>query len=553
MLINARQLGAGFEMTADVCIIGSGPAGIAAALEFVGLPIQVAVLEAGGIDEEGSDSSNSRMEVGTSFAETGHVLPGRRVGGNANLWRCVTPGETDAVRLAPLSEADFERRPWMAGSGWPISLDQVVPYYQRARGFFGLPDRGQKAADWGSIGRPLPLEGRDIRTGMVQFSSAKIVTRDHLATLTDCKNVTIYYNAPVAELVQQDSGDAITGARIAISPSRGITCRAGQFIVAAGALWTTQLLMSSGGPEVGGLGNRGGHLGRHFHTHQLIEGGTFYPATPHLHRSMKLYDINMSGGEMGMAYLEPTDAALRRDRILHVGTFLMPFTRNGNHLQLSSRQACGLSAFRRVRTALRDAELPNHRDVTSTTLGLDGLVRKYVSRRRGRLWPMDDGRWPDLSGPDAAVHGFDVLQIAEQSPHPDRRISLSDERDPLGNRKLKVNWTYLPADVDAVRQAQELVAFELAAAGLGRYEIFSDRLGPLVVERHANHFYGTTRMSDRMEHGVVDADCRVHGVGNLYVASSSVFPTAGFANPTLTIVALAIRVAQAVLARAGSR
>ena len=139
------------------------------------------------------------------------------------------------------------------------------------------------------------------------------------------------------------------------------------------------------------------------------------------------------------------------------------------------------------------------------------------------------------------------LCAAEQAPNPDSRVSLVEERDALGLPRIALDWRLTELDKRSLQAGHQAVALELGRTGLGRLQI-EDWLTadvttwtPTLTGGH--HHIGTTRMSEDPARGVVDGDCRVHGIANLYVAGSSVFPTSGSANPTLTVVALALRLA----------
>jgi choline dehydrogenase-like flavoprotein len=121
---------------------------------------------------------------------------------------------------------------------------------------------------------------------------------------------------------------------------------------------------------------------------------------------------------------------------------------------------------------------------------------------------------------------------------------LHEQTDAFGQRKTKVLWRWNELDLRSIRQAQQIFREELAAAGIGTFIPVEETVGSQPRQFNSpHHFLGTTRMHDNPRNGVVDADCRVHDVPNLFIAGSSVFPTGGFANPTLTIVALALRLA----------
>jgi choline dehydrogenase-like flavoprotein len=135
---------------------------------------------------------------------------------------------------------------------------------------------------------------------------------------------------------------------------------------------------------------------------------------------------------------------------------------------------------------------------------------------------------------------------AEQEPCAVSRVGLSDERDALGMQRLLIDWRYTPQDVATVREAVRLLAEDIGSSGIGVFEYDPASIEVEITRygAYGGHHLGTTRMGTDPRSSVVDANCRVHGVDNLFIAGGSVFPTSSQANPTLTIVALAVRMAQ---------
>jgi choline dehydrogenase-like flavoprotein len=139
-----------------------------------------------------------------------------------------------------------------------------------------------------------------------------------------------------------------------------------------------------------------------------------------------------------------------------------------------------------------------------------------------------------------------VMAYFEQAPNPDSRVRLGSRLDPLGQRSIEVDWRPTPLDLDSYRVSSAVFGQQLARHCRARFEPaawLTDR-SVLPAFHSTAHHIGTTRMADNAREGVVDRHCRVHGIQNLHVAGSSVFPTGGWAFPTLTIVALALRLAE---------
>ncbi len=158
-----------------------------------------------------------------------------------------------------------------------------------------------------------------------------------------------------------------------------------------------------------------------------------------------------------------------------------------------------------------------------------------------------EGAYRRLQKRDLGTRVYRVMCRSEQVPNPESRVTLSDELDAFGVPRARLDWRLTEQDVDTIRRGQMFLAAELARAGLGRMQLPEEEgFGWDQYVLGGHHHMGTTRMALDPRKGVVDADCRVHGIENLYLAGSSVFPTGGFANPTLTLVALAARLADHV-------
>ncbi|MFT7475071.1 MAG: choline dehydrogenase-like flavoprotein [Verrucomicrobiales bacterium] len=145
------------------------------------------------------------------------------------------------------------------------------------------------------------------------------------------------------------------------------------------------------------------------------------------------------------------------------------------------------------------------RDVLQSARGIDELLH-IKFRPKGPQFNTENGWWKETLD-DGLPETFELIGMVEQKAHFENHVSLSDERNELGWRKLRVDWSYSEMDKEAVDRA-------------------------------------ATPIMDALEDaGVVDATCRTHEHDNLYVAGMSVFPSVGYANPTLTAMALGARLA----------
>lgn len=534
MFADARMLPPQAILRSQVCIVGAGPAGMALATSLLRAGVSVAVLESGGLDEEASERGQPTTD--SEFAGHRGLWTTRRFGGNANRWMVDAGDGPHALRLMPLEAAVFGERVGVPDAGWPLSQSELAPHYARAQDWFELPALGYDAQDWATPDAPaLPLEQTALRTGMYQFADKRVLLQRHRRTLANARTVTIYQHATATRLECTTEGTRIVRVHAGTAPGRHVTFEADTFVLAQGGLATPQLLLSS--PDAGGhpIGNRHDLVGRYFMDHPLLFGGTFVPNARSLIDRMALYDLRRIDGMSAMAHLRLSDDLLRREDCASISALLFP------RRAMSPRRQAGFEAAQRLRNARRAGASIEARDLVHALLGLDGVGQQYLDRLHAPIAHLGVGGWSNTPRPSQQLDHFDVLHQAEQPPRHDNRVTLGEERDDLGQRRIRIHWRWHEQDMARVQRAQQLMARELQRSGLGRFHVRQ----PLELKTTSTtHFMGTTRMHDDPRHGVVDRDGRVHGVRNLYVAGSSVFPGAGFGNPTLTIVALALRLGQ---------
>lgn len=546
MHIDARELGAQ-EQDCDLCIIGAGPAGISLAREFIGQGLRVALLESGGIEP---DARVQALADGPTF---GDIKPSvevnrRQFGGNANVW-CIGLGRAEqGLRHALFDEIDFEPRPWLGHAGWPLRRGDLMAAYARAQqvcagGLFDY-EPGQWEDD---KARQLPLHGQGVETGMFHFSPFEVFTRDYRRQLFAAPNITVYTHATAMELLARDDRSGVASVRISGPGQRPWVLHARNVVLAAGGYENARLLLCG----AKGLGNAHDQVGRHYHDHLQGHSGYLWPRDPALLERLGLYDLRLRRGAWVMGYLKLSPQLQAREGLLNINCMLFP--------RPADRQDRAIEAFntlrerrllRRGATGMAPA-LGLGRTLSQLwrmTRGLDYVARVTALAARGcqsTAYGLGHGGWSTLAQPGRRFSRLELWHSIEQSPHPDNRVRLSDARDALGCRKLELHWHWSAQDIEMTIKAQELFARALETAGLGRVERVRQADGSPHLARPAgsHHLMGTTRMHEDPRQGVVDANCRVHGLDNLYVAGSSVLPTGGYANPTLTLVALALRLA----------
>lgn len=520
MLIDARQIPPGSDVDTDVCIVGAGAAGLTIACELADGPLKVCLLESGGFDFEEDTQALYQAAV------TGHPLNGpdisrlRYFGGTTNHW---------GGMCAPLDEEDCRVRPWLQYSGWPIARADLEPFYQRAAPYVQITSSDFSVKTWAEEIPPLFVDKKlDSRLAPLLFQLSPPtrfgeVYRERLETAS---SVRLLLHANVLSFDTDPNGRAVERVRVGCLSGNRFSVRATTYVLATGAIENARLLLASNAVQPHGLGNGHDMVGRFFMGHpqvdnvaRIVLGAPSSAAAKPLASTLHTY---------AMVQIKAATAA--RDQIPRFAAHVDP---------LASTDATTLhntpayQALKRLVGRLKGTNFRNVSAADDLATMLDdvgGLFRGLYTRF---------GRAPLL----------DIRPQCEQVPNPDSRITLNQERDPLGLPRVDVDWQLTDLDVVGIRRGLDTVGDAFARAGLGRIDVsesIRDATPQSLACTESWHHLGTTRMSDDPRTGVVDRDCRVHSVANLYVAGGSVFPTTGIVNPTYSIVALAIRLADRI-------
>lgn len=531
MLIDLEQFRDGGSVEADVCVAGAGPAGIAMARSLVDAGHRVCLLEAGGRDFEArTQALYAGASVGMEYYELDHARL-RMFGGTLGIW---------GGRSALLDHIDFERRPWVEGSGWPIARDELLPWYRRAHDLLELGafdyegaglDRDLRAVWRSDDGRELDPDAVAVRTWRFDTCQERFGWAA-AADLVDAPRCTVVLHANVTALRATDNGDGVRSVSIAALNGVKAKVRARFFVLACGAIENARVLLDSTDVEPGGVGNRHDQVGRHFMEHPHGRIGRLHVRDPYrLWRvTQKRY---LADGVPVAPALVMGEAMQRRCEALNSAVTLKLQRDPGRGVPINKKLYLRLKHDFNPTRAGRGA----HHVYRAARDWLQRHARDPLYRWRART-----GR--------AELH---LIVRAEQVPNPSSRVRLGDQRDALGGRRAVLDWRLSDQDKLGARLLAETFDQELRRLALGHVELPDwlhdpDPAWPVdpTVSNHpigGYHHIGTTRMSSDPRRGVVDADCRVHGCDNLYIAGSSVFSTAGWANPTLSLLALALRCA----------
>ncbi|MGA9378640.1 MAG: GMC family oxidoreductase [Phormidium sp.] len=540
MIIDARSLPADEVLETQVCIVGAGPAGITLALEFANQNFPVCLVESGGFDyDEETQSLLEGVVVGDPYPR---LEEGRRrqFGGASHWWGAPNSHKDSGFRCIPLDPIDFEQRDWLPYSGWAIARSDLDPYYERAHRICQIGPYTYEPEDWeDQRAVRLPFKSDRMTTRISQFGSKTPFTDQYRQTIKQSRNITTLLYANVVELETDESTKAVTRLRIACLSNKQIWLKAKVVILATGGLENARLLLASNRQQSVGLGNQNDLVGRYFMDRPIISA-RLIPFEPKLFDLTALYDIYTVRGVPIMGWVKLTEEVIRRERLLNNGAQLFP-------RPLPQQREAAL-ALRSLVSSIRDGKsLQDLSEYLKTALrGVDYIAAAGFWAAVRKLPSWQGGDWSYLPYEKRRFSEFEIFYQMEQAPDPNNRVMLSSECDRLGQPKTEVHWRLNRIDIENARRVQEIWAEEFAKAGYGRFE-FAGEGEPLKFEKEAMHHHmGTTRMHVNPKQGVVDANCQVHGIPNLFIASCSVFPTAGYANPTLTILALSIKVADHV-------
>jgi choline dehydrogenase-like flavoprotein len=521
MFGDARSVPRDARLETDVCIIGAGAAGITLGLELGGSPLRVTVLESGGIQLEAETQALYEGDsIGLPYSDL--AIPRLRFfGGTTNHWGGI---------CRPFEEADFEAREGIPFTGWPIGKSDVDPFYERAARVVGLPSQRWDLGYWAPGDDPAPLR---LRSDRIVSRVAQEVEPDlrsfgagYREEVRLAPNLTVLLHANATGVTIDESGGTAESVQVATLEGNSFSVVAGIFVLATGAVENARVLLASNAQRPGGLGNQHDLVGRFFLEHPRYLGAVIVPSTPH--PNLGFYESHRVDGRLMHGYLASSKEFQLAEGLLDLQMRL--------ELGYGDAPEDASEFARRMMTLAGDLDSWQEIAIPGAPVPIP-----YLDVIRDALRSPEDA-YIYLRG---QIESIGVTTRIEQAPNPDSRVVLVRERDQLGMRRVALDWRLSEVDRENVRRTLELLGAEIGAAGIGRLKILhgEDETGWPEDLDGGQHHMGTTRMSDDPKQGVVDSDCRVHGMSNLFVAGSSVFPTPGGATPTLLLVALALRLA----------
>jgi choline dehydrogenase-like flavoprotein len=548
VILSAQDLPEGQDVQADICIVGAGAAGIAMALELIDCGLEVLLLESGGFQ---FDAKTQSLYEGAVADERMHSLPvrfrQRQFGGSTTIW---------GGRCMPFDPIDFEERNYVPHSGWPINLDDLAPFYPRANRICEAGEFAYTAAE--AFSKPIRpmIEGFKSEhftdEALERFSCPTNFAARYGRKLMAARNVRVVLHANVTSILQGDAADRVDSLRVQTLSGRMFFAKAQKFVLATGGLEVPRLLLASRDRQPNGIGNAHDVVGRYYMCHLAGTIGSLRFAVPpsSIHHG---YDISDEG-----VYCRRRLALLAKvQRSLGLGNFIVRLHHPRIPDPAHKNAVLSLLFLSRIFIPYEYAKRLHGSDKISLTQWFQHLGN-IVSRPFDALafaWHMlRDRKLAERKFPSVIIRSranlYSLDFHAEQQPNPESRVTLGGDADVFNVPRLLIDWRYTPGDVETVRNALALLASDLEHSGVGKLGYDPD-LVEMEMTRYGaydGHHIGTARMGLDPRSSVVDQDCRVHGVQNLFIASSAVFPTSGQANPTLTIVALSLRLAAHLLA-----
>jgi choline dehydrogenase-like flavoprotein len=511
----------GSQLAADVCVIGAGAAGITLALELARMSRSVVVLEAGLRDFDGrSQECYAGTNVGREYFDL-RATRLRMLGGTTNHW---------SGWCTPMRRIDMETRPWMGCPGWPITWDELQRWYPRAQELCQLEKFDYDATHWFEPHHHLlPLDGERLQHLLIQHSPPTRFGDVYAQDLEKAPRTDLLLDATLVGITLAPGSNRVLEAVARSRTGATVRVKAQHYVVACGGIENARLLLafSRSWPDTirRGLDN----VGRYFCDHiESIAGHLHIPRRADRRWVVSYMKTRFAGVGSRMTAALTLPDKLQRDLELNdVEFFIVPL----------QDQRSGYLAARRLLLTLvgrapDDANLMV--DVPSAIGDLDEIALYVHHRLRGTNY-----EYPITSDP------IELRSNLEPTPQRDSRVRLVEATDEFGIPRLQLDWRVGPDDKPRLAKAAKLAAAELMRLTTARVRLpdWLSGEGEIPVEGAGHHHTGTTRMASSATDGVVDANCRVFGVDNLYAAGSSVFTSAGYANPTLTIVALAARLA----------
>ena len=498
---DARELDNNSIFQGDICIVGAGAAGVSMALDWLNTGYKVILLEGGGFEY---DPQIQDLYGGKTTGQKYFPLQSARLhyfGGTTGHW---------AGMCSPFDHIDFEKRDWVPYSGWPITKEDLDPYYAKANKVLKLGPFNYDYDYWnGELPNmtSFPLDKTVVWNKMWQFSQARYGEL-YRKEILEAKNIHLYTYANAVEVKTNDNQSQVTEIIVKNHAGKTHRVKAKHFVMACGTIQNTRLLLASNSQNPKGLGNNNDLVGRFFQEHLEVASAELWLA--------KSFPTNLYSWEYGLtkasAELAITHEVQTKEKILNGTASLIPLS---------------VAIHQKPRMETWQNEDPRK-----------SLENVFAN------WGEADEKAKLEKG--AIERAYQLNTRIEQAPNPNSRITLDSEKDELGVPRANLHWELTSLDKYSVRKIYQILGHQFGIAGIGRIrlnEFLRDENDDTFPDSTNGgwHHMGTTRMAENPKDGVVDPNCRVHGISNLFIAGSACYPTSGAPNPTLTLTALTLR------------
>lgn len=544
MFLDLKTLPDDHRIDCDLCIVGGGAAGISIAREFMNSGVRVCVIESA---EEYDDKSQKlyagakqpsrkrarSIENGVHYGALALHSRLRFFGGSTNHW---------GGYCSPLNPEDLTARDWIPDSGWPIAWRELERHYPRAQALCEIGPYIYGDALWRHTNaQPYDFDPAKLVHNFYQFSPPTRFGDRYGQELKRSRNVTVLFNANATRISLTANTAAAESIDVKSLTGKKARIHARHFVLACGGIENARLMLASNNIATAGVGNGRDLVGRYFMDHLYDSVGSLLVSerperflaqygeiTPTSRRHPLSKPANAPEAVRFQAAMSPSAEYRRKNRTAAVSLFV-----RGDWSRVDE-------GVRAVYEAIESDSVPASEAqggyILDILRNLDTALPEIKSVVQGKK----------------AKHLPVLFAVAEQAPNRASRITLGGEKDALGEPRAQIDWRLSELDKRTFAQMPDLLAGEFGRLRIGRVHkaVWLDDEAPYLyrgdfsrILEPGRHHSGTTRMSHDPSKGVVDADCQVFGVGNLSIAGSSVFPTIGAANPTLTIIALALRLA----------
>jgi choline dehydrogenase-like flavoprotein len=523
----------------DVCIVGSGPVGMSLALEFERLGRDVLLLEAGKMEPDESLAEDTRAHIRDPQRHVPmEIAVCRAFGGTSWLWggRCV-----------PYDDVDFVSRPFVPHSDWPVTHDEIKPWY--------APTAAYMLCGSGEFERApvhLPAMQNVSASSLERWSAPARIVLKYRASFERSSRISVCVKSPVVELDFDPQGTRLDQIVIIVDGGRKAYVKAKSFILATGGVETTRLLLAAQRSSPTHFGGKEGPLGRYYMGHISGKIADIVFKNPAAVADLD-FELDQS------VYVRRRFVLTKEAQLAHKVQNTVFWPDNAPFYDPEHRSAVLSAVFlalamppvgrRLASEGIRLAHIGSKprrygAHIANLVFGGPRGIKSIAQILKDRF--LSDPRKPGFLVTNSAGK-YALHYHAEQQPNPESRIRLSGETDRYGLPRVDIDIRFVEADVQSVVVSHEVLDSALQAAGIGRLEYryakteLRDRVWAQAADGY--HQAGTTRMSVQPCDGVVDPNLKVHGLANLYIASSSVFPSAGQANSTFLAVALGLRLA----------